>query len=116
MGRRVFPSRRLRAGEGREFCPFTAFDRVHVHPRNTKIRAKIGTAKDAQSKIRTAISRFVRRRAGVVPSALSVPGRILDRRFATFTGAQSPFEAVLLSCRVSVGGGREARPLFLRQT
>src|SRR5213593_48291 len=62
----------MRVRSRRFFCS-NGFDRVYVHPRNTRISAKIGKAKDAQSKIRTAISRFVRRRTNLVPSVFSLP-------------------------------------------
>jgi hypothetical protein len=50
----------------REAQPVFLFNGVYVHPRKTKIKAKMGKEKDAQSKIRTAISRFVRRRTNLV--------------------------------------------------
>jgi hypothetical protein len=69
-----------------------------------------------QIRIRAAISRFVRRRMDVVPSALSISGRIMDRASAALTGSRSPFEALLLFCRVSAGGDREARRPCLEKT
>jgi hypothetical protein len=81
MGRRVFASRRLRARvNAGDCCHSTAFDCVHVHPRNTKIRAKIGKDNDAQSKMRTARSRFIPRRVILVVSALLVQRRTVDHR------------------------------------
>jgi hypothetical protein len=69
-----------------------------------------------QIRIRTAISRFVRWQTDVVPSVVLISRRIMDRPFAALIGSRSPFEALLLFCRVSAGGDREARHPFLRQT
>ena len=50
----------------------------HVHPRSTKIRITIGNKNDAQSKMRTARARFIRRPVTLVSSALLVERRTLD--------------------------------------
>ncbi len=53
---------------------------LHVHPRSTKIKARTGKDNDAQSKIRTARSRFIARRVTLVASALLLQRRTLDHR------------------------------------
>ena len=50
----------------------------YVQLLHRRIKSKIGIGKRSQSKMRNAISRFVRRRVNLVPSALLLLGRISD--------------------------------------
>jgi hypothetical protein len=77
---RILPAKiyRIARVKARRFCRSIVLDFSYVHPRNTKIRAKTGRDKDAQSKMRTARWRFIRRRVTLVASALLVQRRTLD--------------------------------------
>jgi hypothetical protein len=50
----------------------------HVQARKKRMRARIGNNNDAQSKMRTARARFIRRPVTLVSSVLLVQGRTLD--------------------------------------
>src|SRR5947208_16225379 len=50
----------------------------YVQLLHRRIKSKIGIGKRSQSKMRNEISRFVRRRVNLVPSALLLLGRISD--------------------------------------
>jgi hypothetical protein len=68
----------LQCASNETFGGFIALDYTYVQPRKTKIRTKIGNAKNAQSKIRAATSRFSSRRVVLDGFSLLLQKRTLD--------------------------------------